>query len=118
MYEHNGEEIFVIDSHVHLWDASKENVKHEGGGQFIQRFYEYHTGFTPEDEQWSMEEYRQYDPERMRRTSSATRPWTWGSSSRRTSTSSTTTGSTRSTTTPNSPSSTRSGSSSTSVRPP
>jgi predicted TIM-barrel fold metal-dependent hydrolase len=31
MYEHNGEEIFVIDSHVHLWDASKENVKHEGG---------------------------------------------------------------------------------------
>ena len=36
MYEHNGEEIFVIDSHVHLWDASRENVKHEGGEQFIQ----------------------------------------------------------------------------------
>ena len=65
MYERNGEEIFVIDSHVHLWDASKENVKHEGGEQFIQCFYDYHTGFTPEDRQWSMDEYRQYDPDRM-----------------------------------------------------
>jgi predicted TIM-barrel fold metal-dependent hydrolase len=65
MYEHDGEEIFVIDGHVHLWDAREENIKHEGGEQFIQCFYDYHTGFTPEEEQWDMETYRYYGPERM-----------------------------------------------------
>lgn len=65
MYEQNGEEIFVIDSHVHLWDGSKENIKHEGGEQFIQCFYDYHTAFTPEDRQWSLEEYRKYSADRM-----------------------------------------------------
>jgi hypothetical protein len=67
MYTHNGEEVFVIDGHVHLWDASTENVKHEGGEQFIQCFYDYHTGFTPEERQWDLEEYRKYSPERMTR---------------------------------------------------
>jgi len=65
MYEVNGEDIFVIDGHVHLWDASEENIQHEGGEQFIQCFYDYHTGFTPEEKQWSLEEYRKYGPERM-----------------------------------------------------
>ncbi|MXR52301.1 amidohydrolase family protein [Halovenus sp. WSH3] len=65
MYQANGEDIFVIDGHVHLWDASKENIKHEGGEQFIQCFYDYHTGFTPEDKQWSLDEYRKYGAERM-----------------------------------------------------
>ncbi len=35
MYEMDGEEIFVIDGHVHLWDARPENIIHEGGEQFI-----------------------------------------------------------------------------------
>lgn len=65
MYRHDGEDIFVIDSHVHLWDASEENITHEGGEQFIQCFYDYHTAFTPEDEQWDLETYRRYGPERM-----------------------------------------------------
>ncbi|MFB6128085.1 MAG: amidohydrolase family protein [Halolamina sp.] len=65
MYEANGEEIFVIDGHVHLWDAREENIIHEGGEQFIQCFYDYHKGFTPEKRQWDMEEYRKYGPERM-----------------------------------------------------
>lgn len=30
MYEKDGEEIFVIDGHVHLWDARQENIIHEG----------------------------------------------------------------------------------------
>ncbi len=30
MYEVDGEEIFVIDGYVHLWDAREENIKHEG----------------------------------------------------------------------------------------
>ncbi len=65
MYEHDGEEFFVIDGHVHCWDASEENVIHEGGEEFIKCFYDYHTGFTPEEHQWSFEEYRHYGPERM-----------------------------------------------------
>jgi predicted TIM-barrel fold metal-dependent hydrolase len=65
MYTHEGEDVFVIDGHVHWWDASKENIKHEGGEQFIRCFYDYHTGFTPEEKQWSLEEYRKYDADRM-----------------------------------------------------
>jgi predicted TIM-barrel fold metal-dependent hydrolase len=67
MYNANGEEIFVIDGHVHLWDAREENITHEGGEQFIQCFYDYHTGFTPEDKQWDIDEYRYYGPDRMAR---------------------------------------------------
>jgi predicted TIM-barrel fold metal-dependent hydrolase len=67
MYEIDGEEIFVIDNHVHLWDARPENIVHEGGEQFIQCFYDYHQGFTPEEEQWDLEEYRHYGPDRMAR---------------------------------------------------
>ncbi len=55
----------MIDSHTHLWDASTENITHEGGEQFIQCFYDYHTGFTPEEHQWTLEEYRKYSAERM-----------------------------------------------------
>ncbi|MFB6139209.1 MAG: amidohydrolase family protein [Halosimplex sp.] len=65
MYDANGEEVFVIDGHVHLWDATEENIKHQGGEQFIQCFYDYHTGFTPEAEQWTIEEYRKYGADRM-----------------------------------------------------
>ena len=65
MYRHEGEDIFVIDAHVHDWDASEENIIHEGGEQFIQCFYDYHTAFTPEDRQWTLDEYRKYSDERM-----------------------------------------------------
>jgi len=65
MYTHDGEEIFVIDGHVHLWDATEENIIHDGGEQFIQCFYDYHEAFTPEEEQWDMDTYRKYGKERM-----------------------------------------------------
>ena len=65
MYRHDGEDVFVIDSHVHHWDASEGNIVHEGGEQFIQCFYDYHTAFTPEDRRWGMDEYRRYSAERM-----------------------------------------------------
>jgi predicted TIM-barrel fold metal-dependent hydrolase len=69
MYRHETasgtEDIFVIDSHIHNWDASEENIIHEGGEQFIQCFYDYHAAFTPEDRLWDMDEYRKYGSERM-----------------------------------------------------
>src|SRR6056297_923848 len=65
MYTHNGEDVFVIDGHVHLWDASEANIAHDGGEQFIQCFYDYHAAFTPEEELWDMETYRKYGAERL-----------------------------------------------------
>ena len=65
MYQHRGEDIFIIDSHLHNWDASTENIKHEGGEQFIQCFYDYHTTFTPEERQWDIETYRKYGSEKL-----------------------------------------------------
>jgi hypothetical protein len=65
MYHHEGEDVFVIDGHLHLWDASEENIKHQGGEEFIQCFYDYHATFTPEDRLWDMDEYRKYSADRM-----------------------------------------------------
>ena len=39
----DGEEIFIIDGHTHLWDGSKENLKNIHGQQFIDCFYGYHS---------------------------------------------------------------------------
>ena len=65
MYTHNGEDVFILDNHVHFWDAREENIIHDGGEQFIQCFYDYHTSFTPEDEQWDLDTYRYYGKEKM-----------------------------------------------------
>ncbi|MFC6836113.1 amidohydrolase family protein [Halomarina ordinaria] len=65
MYQHEGEDVFVVDAHIHNWDASEENIIHEGGEQFIQCFYDYHTGFTPEEHQWDLAEYRKYGSDRL-----------------------------------------------------
>ncbi|WP_254537814.1 amidohydrolase family protein [Halomarina litorea] len=65
MYRHQGEDVFVVDAHIHNWDASEENITHEGGEQFIQCFYDYHTTFTPEERQWDMETYRKYGAEKL-----------------------------------------------------
>ncbi|SNR55986.1 amidohydrolase family protein [Halorubrum vacuolatum] len=67
MYQHQGEDVFVIDGHIHMWDASEENIKHRGGEQFIQCFYDYHTAFTPEERQRGMDDYRKFTPEDVKR---------------------------------------------------
>ncbi|MFB6135668.1 MAG: amidohydrolase family protein [Halobacteriaceae archaeon] len=65
MYEYEGEQVFVIDSHVHFWDAREANIVHDGGEQFIQCFHDYHATFTPEERLWDIEEFRKYSEERM-----------------------------------------------------
>jgi len=68
MYDYNGEEIFVIDGHIHMWDAGEQNIIHRGGEEFIQCFYDYHTAFTPEDRVWDLDtEYRTMTAERTTR---------------------------------------------------
>jgi predicted TIM-barrel fold metal-dependent hydrolase len=65
MYRHDGADVFVIDNHIHWWDASPENTIHEGGDQFIDTFYNAHTGHTAEERQWDREAFRKYDKERL-----------------------------------------------------
>ena len=63
----SGEEIFIIDGHVHNWNATKANQKNIHGEQFIKCFYGYHTFLTPKDKQWSLEKFEHYGEEQMYR---------------------------------------------------
>jgi uncharacterized protein len=47
MYSHNGHDIFVIDGHTHLWDASPENWRNPYGEGWIKCFYTFHSGLSP-----------------------------------------------------------------------
>lgn len=55
-----GDEIFVIDAHTHLWNASAENQANRNGRGWIDCFYAYHTGFSPADYKWPLEHYEKY----------------------------------------------------------
>src|SRR6218665_657304 len=61
----SGEDIFIIDGHVHLWDGSKANLKNEHGQQFIDCFYAYHSNLSPKEDLWPKEKFDKYDPEVM-----------------------------------------------------
>ena len=43
MYKENGHEIFVVDGHMHFWDANPENWRNEYGEGWIRCFYDFHT---------------------------------------------------------------------------
>ncbi len=45
----NGEEIFVIDSHTHLWDGSPANQRNKYGRGWIDCFYAYHKNLSDEE---------------------------------------------------------------------
>ncbi|WP_278199549.1 amidohydrolase family protein [Thermaerobacter marianensis] len=62
-----GEEIFIIDGHVHLWDASPENILNKYGEGFIACFYDYHRNLSPSEYLWDRDVFAQYGPERMSR---------------------------------------------------
>ena len=64
MYEKDGEKYFVVDGHVHYWDASPENRNKYGAG-FINCFYDYHKNLSPEEYLWSKEKYDKYSEEDM-----------------------------------------------------
>ncbi len=65
MYEQDGERYFIVDGHIHWWDASEENIANEYGEGFIRCFYDYHRNLSPEEYVWSLDEYRLYSKERM-----------------------------------------------------
>ena len=69
MYEHNGEQYFVVDGHVHYWNAAPDNwvagqeVYAKG---WIDCFYAYH-GLGPAETHWPYEQYQRYDADLMMR---------------------------------------------------
>jgi len=65
MYRHNGEAIFVVDEHVHFWDASPENQRNRYGDGWIRCFYDYHKALSPAEYVWPLELYQKYPEERM-----------------------------------------------------
>lgn len=60
-----GEDIFVIDGHVHYWDGSPANHKNVHGKQFIDCFYAYHSGLSPKEEVWPKEKFEKYGAQTM-----------------------------------------------------
>ena len=61
----SGEEIFIIDGHVHLWDARKDNIKNVHGQQFIDCFYAYHANLSPPEYKWAKEKFDHYGAKQM-----------------------------------------------------
>ena len=60
MYSKDGENYFIVDAHLHMWDASDENQKNVHGAQFIECFYDYHKNLSPEEYVWTLEKYKKY----------------------------------------------------------
>jgi predicted TIM-barrel fold metal-dependent hydrolase len=59
MYEKDGEKYFVVDSHMHFWDASRENWvqgREEYAKGWIDCFYGYHQ-LGPPETLWDYEKY-------------------------------------------------------------
>jgi uncharacterized protein len=60
VYEKDGETYFVVDGHIHYWDASPENWKNRYGEGFINCFYDYHRNLSPEEWLWPIDKFRKY----------------------------------------------------------
>ena len=63
MYNENGDEIFVIDGHMHFWDASPANHRNEYGDAWIKCFYNYHSALSPAEYVWPFEKICYYGEE-------------------------------------------------------
>ncbi len=63
MYEKDGEKYFIVDGHMHFWDASRENWvegREDLAKGWIDCFYGYHQ-LGPEDTHWDYEKYLRVD---------------------------------------------------------
>ena len=65
MFKDNGQDIFVVDGHMHFWDASPPNQLNEYGDAWIRCFYDYHSALSPADYVWSFEKYCNYGEEAL-----------------------------------------------------
>ncbi|MGH9243765.1 MAG: amidohydrolase family protein [Acidimicrobiales bacterium] len=62
----SGEDVFIVDTHVHLWDASPANWRNATYAEgWINCFYDYHRNLSPPEYVWPLELYQKYGDERM-----------------------------------------------------
>jgi uncharacterized protein len=60
MYSKDGENYFVVDSHIHFWDGGPSNQRNRYGKGFTSCFYDYHRNLSPEEYLWSLEKFGSY----------------------------------------------------------
>ncbi|OYN98597.1 hypothetical protein B0O41_0477 [Propionibacteriaceae bacterium ES.041] len=65
MYQKNGDNYYIVDGHIHLWDGRESNQRNIHGKQFIDCFFDYHTNLSPESERWDYETYCYYGKDRL-----------------------------------------------------
>ena len=65
MYSHQGSDIFVIDGHTHLWDASPDNWRNKHGESWIRCFHAFHSGLSPAEALWPFEKFCRYGEQAM-----------------------------------------------------
>ena len=65
MFTKDGESYFIVDGHVHAWDATPANQANRYGEGFINCFYDYHRNLSPQERQWSLEEFWTQSDERI-----------------------------------------------------
>jgi len=63
MYDKDGEKYYIVDGHMHWWDASPENQSNKYGKGFIECFYGYHSALSPEEYLWPLDKYQKYSEE-------------------------------------------------------
>ncbi len=65
MLKHDGQEWFVIDGHMHFWDANPANWRNSYGESWIKCFYAYHNALSPPDAVWPFEKFCRYGEEAL-----------------------------------------------------
>ncbi|WP_329133725.1 amidohydrolase [Streptomyces sp. NBC_01476] len=60
MYHKDGVDYFIVDGHIHYWDASEENTSNKYGEGFIRCFYDYQRNLSPQEWVWPLEKFRKY----------------------------------------------------------
>jgi predicted TIM-barrel fold metal-dependent hydrolase len=60
MYHKDGVDYFIVDGHIHYWDASEENTTNKYGEGFIRCFYDYQRNLSPQEWVWPLEKFRKY----------------------------------------------------------
>src|SRR5215470_10973121 len=65
MYRQDGHDIFVIDGHMHCWDANPENWKNKYGESWIRCFFAYHSALSPAEAVWPFEKFCRYGDEAL-----------------------------------------------------
>lgn len=59
----DGQKLFVVDGHTHLWDARPENLRNRYGQTFIDVFWSSHNGLTPAGQRWPLDRFLHYGVE-------------------------------------------------------